>query len=70
MSKKDEAWSTNDELAYINNIGSSELTEGLACAGLSGYLQSAGVRVDWGAIDAKVCIARAKKLLSTLKARS
>jgi hypothetical protein len=64
----DEAWTTTDEISWIERIGVTLNEREGVIAGtkrqyLQGYIKGATQRVDWRGINGAACILRARELL-------
>lgn len=58
-------WTTDDEIDYINNIGSYTGAKSKIPL-LRGYIDSAKNRVDWHGVDSDAAIRQATGLLNAL----
>jgi len=56
-------WSTNDEIEFLNGIGTFGITKKDPLKLLKGYLYGIEERTDWGRIEKDIVIAHAEKLI-------
>ena len=63
------SWSTNDELDFLDNIGTFALIPGNPLKLLRGYLKGAAQRANWGSMDEDIVIAHATKRIKELSKR-
>jgi len=64
--KMREAWRTEQEIEWINSIGTSlPEREYDRIQALKGYIKAAKLR-DWGRLDKSACLSAARQMLSTL----
>lgn len=67
--KTQEFWATRDEIRFLENLGTHapkvRATSPLTVEELyENYIKAARLRVNWGAIDKVVVIAKAKEMLA------
>ena len=62
--RKDEVWTTENEISYLSGIGTWCLSITLSRKQmLENYISSAWRRDDWGELDRKAVIVYARRLL-------
>ena len=60
-------WSTEDEIDFLDNIGTFLEMPGNPLKLLRGYLRGVETRTDWGTMDKDKIIAHAKARIQELK---